>query len=256
MNDYSMENAEQEKLQKELKKFNWGAFGFGWIWAVCNGAWNDYFPAFLIMIAAALISKVPVVGPLFGILCPGIAIYVGTKANEWAYNGTKQWKSLESFVDIQKKWAIGFVVYILLYVIIFGVYYIFLIKYNKPEHKICKSYIQDIVNAPDYAKFNSGKDIAEYFVKLDPQKNTLFGEDGDSIFVGNKYGFVFKFFKYGTCSLDKYNCYMIYNSVIYHKKYQPVEKEEQVVTPVYKVFFDEKGKTKFIQLKEKIKYNI
>ena len=65
MYDYSMENAEREQLKNELNKFNWGAFGFGWIWAIFNGAWNDYFPTLLIMIAAAVISKNPFIGAVF-----------------------------------------------------------------------------------------------------------------------------------------------------------------------------------------------
>ena len=255
MYDYSMENAERERIKNELNKFNWGAFGFGWIWAIFNGAWNDYFPTLLIMIAVVAISKIPVIGPVFRLICPGITIYVGTKGNEWAYNGTKNRESIERFQEVQKKWAIAFAIYFVVGLIVVMFVAIYAAKYYNPANKLCNSYVKEVVSAPDYAKFNSGKDIAEYFVKSNPNMYSLYGEDGDTVFTGgkNKYGDAVKFFKYGDCSLEKYNCYMVYNSVILNIKYQPVRKEEQILIPAYKVFFDDKGKTKFIKIKADIK---
>ena len=46
---------------------------------------------------------------------------------------------------------------------------------------------------------------------------------------------------------------MTFSSVIYHKKYEPAEKEGQIIIPVYKVFFDIKGKTKFVEIKKDTK---
>ena len=111
MYDYSKENEERDRIKTELNKFNWGAFCFGWIWALCNGAWNDYFPTLLIMIAAVAISKIPLIGPVFRLLCPAITVYIGTKGNEWAYNGTKKWKSFENFVETQRKWGAACIIY-------------------------------------------------------------------------------------------------------------------------------------------------
>ncbi len=41
---WKMLNENQTKRPELNSRFNWGAFGFGWIWAIFNGAWNDYFP--------------------------------------------------------------------------------------------------------------------------------------------------------------------------------------------------------------------
>lgn len=31
---------EIELIEKEIKNFNWGAFGFGWLWGAFNGAFK------------------------------------------------------------------------------------------------------------------------------------------------------------------------------------------------------------------------
>ena len=77
------------------KKFNWGAFFFNFIWGIFN---NTFIT--LIVIPVAFI---PIIG---GILCFGLQIWFGIMGNKWAWQN-KQWKSVEHFHQVQKRWAIA-----------------------------------------------------------------------------------------------------------------------------------------------------
>lgn len=80
------------------KHFNFAAFIFNWIWGVAN---NTYIP--LLIIPAALLYFIPIIGPLLVI---GIQIWFGIKGNEWAWQN-KQWDSVEDFLRVQKRWNIA-----------------------------------------------------------------------------------------------------------------------------------------------------
>lgn len=236
MYDYSKENEERDKIKTELNKFNWGAFCFGWIWALCNGAWNDYFPTLLIMIAAVAISKIPLIGPVFRLLCPAITIYIGTKGNEWAYNGTKKWKSFESFVETQRKWGAACIIYFVVLVLGFVTYMSICLYYNTnhiPQRNINKTVINELIADKNFSKLNSANDIVKYLSQKNPNVYTVFNDD--SVLVkpvkGDEY--VLQFFRFGTCSLARYNCYVFYNT-----------KEGNDLKVVLKTFFDEQGNIK------------
>lgn len=79
--------------EMELKKWNWGAFFFGWIWGICNGV---YWPLILI-----ITNFIPYVGWIIS-LCAGV--YLGIKGTELAWKA-KKWNSWYSFERIQTKWA-------------------------------------------------------------------------------------------------------------------------------------------------------
>ena len=80
---------------QDLSKWNWGAFMFNWLWAVCNGI---YWPLLLI-----LLNFIPYVGPIAAF---GLCIYLGVKGTEMAWNA-KTWPSWESFQETQHKWAVA-----------------------------------------------------------------------------------------------------------------------------------------------------
>ena len=85
----------EEAIQKELKKYNWGALFFTWIWGLCNGT------------PVALLAIVPFLN-IF------VSLILFIKGNEWAWNN-KQWDSLESFRRTQRKWAAAAVILIFLF---------------------------------------------------------------------------------------------------------------------------------------------
>ena len=75
-------------------KWNWGAFGLGWIWGVANNTW------------LALLTLIPFAGLV-------MAVVLGMKGNEWAWKN-KRWESLEHFQQVQDKWKISGILFFLL----------------------------------------------------------------------------------------------------------------------------------------------
>lgn len=80
---------------QDLSKWNWGAFMFNWLWAICNGI---YWPLLLI-----LLNLIPYVGPIATF---GLCVYLGVKGTEMAWKA-KSWSSWESFKKTQHKWAVA-----------------------------------------------------------------------------------------------------------------------------------------------------
>lgn len=79
---------------EELNKWNWGAFFLNWIWAIGNGTWIGLL---------ALISPISLI----------VAIILGIKGNEWAWQNRK-FDGVDQFKEVQKKWAVwGLVLFIL-----------------------------------------------------------------------------------------------------------------------------------------------
>ncbi len=69
-----------------IKRWNWGAFWLGIIWAVCNRVW------------IGLLMLVPIVN----IVMPFI---LGAKGGQWAWV-SRDWDGLEHFQRAQKMWSI------------------------------------------------------------------------------------------------------------------------------------------------------
>lgn len=79
--------------EKYLNQFNWGAFWFSWLWAVCH---RIYWP--LWTLAITLVPYVGMLGVLF------IQIYLGINGSKMAWKAGK-YPEFGRFVDIQQKWA-------------------------------------------------------------------------------------------------------------------------------------------------------
>lgn len=87
-------------IPPQIRKWNWGAFFFTWIWGIANGT----YIAFLALI------------PYVGFVMPFV---LGAKGSEWAWSN-KRWQSVEQFRDTQRTWAIaGAVVFGILIVLFF-----------------------------------------------------------------------------------------------------------------------------------------
>ena len=119
-----MEENKDLELEKELKKFNWGAAYFGLIWALLNGCFKKWFlntlvVTIIVVVIGLAIMFLPtffapgfsiVAGFLSGLIVPilmllVIFIYVGLKGNRWAWEGDK-YTDIKQFQKIQKRWGI------------------------------------------------------------------------------------------------------------------------------------------------------
>lgn len=74
-----------ERMPKEIKKWNWGAFFLSFIWGIAH---KVYFSLLFFV-------------PFFGLLVPFI---LGFKGNEWAWK-KDNWENVEEFKRSQKKWS-------------------------------------------------------------------------------------------------------------------------------------------------------
>lgn len=76
---------EQKEIPNEIKKWNWGAFWFTWVWGIANNSYKT----FLVFI------------PFFGFIW---TIVCGIQGNKWAWEN-KKWDNVIQFNKIQYKWA-------------------------------------------------------------------------------------------------------------------------------------------------------
>lgn len=108
-NDYS-----QSEIDKEIEKWNWGAFFCSWLWGAFNGI---YWPLFIILIAG-----IPYVGQVCS-LC--LCVYLGLNGSKMAWR-TGKYHSFERFKNAQKNWAIGGIIWFALNIL--G--YIYILNYS------------------------------------------------------------------------------------------------------------------------------
>lgn len=85
-------------LPPQISGLNWGGFLLTWIWGIGNSVW------------IALLSFIPIVSYVM----PWILLF---KGNEWAWRN-KRWDSVEQFLDIQRKWMIAGIVYLVIIVLL------------------------------------------------------------------------------------------------------------------------------------------
>jgi zinc-ribbon domain len=75
----------QVAIPPGVEGWSWGAFIFGWFWAVCNKTW------------IGLLALVPGLGFIMHII-------LGFKGREWAWQND-QWDNLEHFQRVQRRWS-------------------------------------------------------------------------------------------------------------------------------------------------------
>jgi hypothetical protein len=129
---------------QEIERWNWGAFSLTWIWGIGNKTYVSFF----------------MFVPFVNIVMPFI---LGAKGSRWAWENN-DWKSIDHFRKIQKKWAIGglavFVFFVISFIIAFFV--VINIVKNSPPYKIAYSTLLQnneaisILGAPITAGLPSG----------------------------------------------------------------------------------------------------
>lgn len=231
------------QLDIELSKFNWGAFGCDFIWAIFNGAWSNYWPILIIQIILFFFAQVPIIGIFSYILLFALAIYIGKKGNEWAYYGSKKWKNLDEFIKVQRIWGLSWpvvriVVYTVIYTVVFSVstmhFSSILSKMEQKSEFLTKLAISSAVQSPSYKETSTGLDLADSLIALKKYKRVLIYSDGVIVDQSGPFMAIVTFNKDGKCSLESKNCYAEYNL---RKKRDLTE--PAVITEKY--YFDDLG---------------
>lgn len=132
--------ATTQELPKDLGGWNWGAFLLTWIWGIGNQVWWG------------LLALIPI-----GFVQLGVAIYLGVKGNELAWQARK-YESVAQFKETQKKWAIAglivFIVQIILIAVFMAVVFSVIVAAVKDESlKNTSSY------SPVTQQFSLSKDL-------------------------------------------------------------------------------------------------
>lgn len=92
-------------------KFNWGAFLMTWVWGIFNNSFITL--TFVILMILTLISslKISAITFIFLFLDLIFMIWFGIKGNTWAWQN-KRYSGIARFHEVQKKWAIGSLIFI------------------------------------------------------------------------------------------------------------------------------------------------
>lgn len=113
------------EIPKEVRRFNWGAFFFGWFWGLFNRSYLtliglavlllSYVIAFVLGFIGGVAGDKAIAGLMFLLIFMfniiasvggfALSIWFGVKGNDWAWQN-KKWDSLKHFHDVQRIWAI------------------------------------------------------------------------------------------------------------------------------------------------------
>lgn len=95
------------QVERELSKWNWGAFFFGWIW----GVFNKVYISLLQLVFGAISFAITILGfgiiaPIFAIINLGISIWLGVKGSRMAWNNNA-YSNLEHFRSSKHNWNVA-----------------------------------------------------------------------------------------------------------------------------------------------------
>ena len=271
-------------VERELRKFNWGAFIFGVIWGIFNKAFKITFLLSLILFFTIgvciwiLMSNVisgntsnflPYIVSIviLAITMIFIPVYIGTSGNRWAWEG-KKWDSIEHFTHVQKNWAIAALIcwlafYILPVVgsiLLFGTSMLVMlnqlgsidgeasitgINQVVPEENLV---INSFLSENNFVNARSAGDMAEFIVSgyIDPDGRKYLFYNSTSVVLRDDEGFepVKKVYSFNK---QKGLCNLEKKncSVSYY------EIGAEGVAPVSKTYFDSTGATKIVKLVKK-----
>lgn len=203
-------------LPQEIKKFNWGAFFLTWIWGIGNSSYLTLF-AFLAYAIAYTLNSSGIILPV----CLAFSIYCGIMGNQWAWKN-KTWESTDYFNRVQKRWAIGGVLFFIITRIL-TLLFIFLLltaafyllypagHINKPADwaiagkkgvsSFVKYSIENTLDGTNMSKIENSNELAHEIASgLDTKSS------GNTVFLSSNGNLILKVYKDGVCSLEKKNC--------------------------------------------------
>lgn len=112
--------ASSSQIDREVDKWNWGAFYFGWLWGIFNKVYISLIQLVVNILAFGLsLIGLGIIAPFFSLASLGISIWLGVKGSRMAWdNGA--YRNLENFRSVRHGWnmAAGIVFGVCIFVII------------------------------------------------------------------------------------------------------------------------------------------
>lgn len=93
-------------VPEEIKGWSWGGFILSWIWSIGNNT------------PVGLLALIPYVGFF-------MCFVLGFKGREWAWRN-KRWESVEQFNEVQRKWAIASVIFLVAAAVLITAFFVML----------------------------------------------------------------------------------------------------------------------------------
>ena len=94
-------------VDREVDRWNWGAFYFGWIWGVFNKVYISLVQLVTNILAFGLsLIGLGIIAPLFTLASLGIGIWLGVKGSRMAWNNGA-YRNLEHFRNARHNWNIA-----------------------------------------------------------------------------------------------------------------------------------------------------
>lgn len=95
------------QTEREIGKWNWGAFFFGWIWGVFNKVYVSLVQLVVGVLSFAFtIMGLAIISPIFSLINIGISIWLGVKGSRMAWdNGA--YRNLEHFRSSRHNWNVA-----------------------------------------------------------------------------------------------------------------------------------------------------
>ena len=120
------------RTNKALKHFNWGAFGFTWLWGLGNGSFGKTWHILILDIMSGLASKYALIVVAFAFI---IRVFYGVNGNKWAFE-RRAWYSVEDYTETQRRWAKIFALLFGLFMIFFAAGVLIVIALLTSKHEI------------------------------------------------------------------------------------------------------------------------
>ena len=106
-NERRKDTTSSSQIDREVDKWNWGAFFFGWIWGIFNKVYLSIFQLVASILSFGLVMiGLGIIAPFFSLTNLGIAIWLGVKGSRMAWdNGA--YRNLEHFRNVRHNWNVA-----------------------------------------------------------------------------------------------------------------------------------------------------
>lgn len=95
------------QIDREVDKWNWGAFYFGWIWGIFNKVYVSLVQLVTNILAFGLsLIGLGIIAPIFALASLGVGIWLGVKGSRMAWNNGA-YRNLEHFRNTRHNWNIA-----------------------------------------------------------------------------------------------------------------------------------------------------